>query len=225
MRAVAARAIIGLTQLVLVLGAALFAPAWTFDFWQAWVYLLVFAASTILITLYLWNKDPQLLQRRLKAGPRAEHEHSQQVIQLLASAAFVGLFVVSSLDRRFSWSHVASFVSIGADIVVVLGFFIVLLVFRENTFTAATIEVAQDQAVISSGPYAFVRHPMYAGALLMLLGTPVALGSWWALVMFSVLFVAIVWRLREEERFLSGNLDGYAEYRARVHHRLVPLIW
>lgn len=225
MRTVATRTILGFTQLLIALGVALFAPAWTFDFWQAWVYLLVFFTSAALITLYLWRSDPQLLQRRLKAGPAAEREKSQQLVQLVAAVAFVGLFVLSSLDRRFGWSTVPSLVSIAADLLVALGFLIVFFVFRENTYAAATIEVAADQAVVSSGPYAVVRHPMYAGALLMLLATPVALGSWWGMTMFIPMVVVIVWRLIDEETFLSSSLKGYAEYRARVRHRMIPGIW
>jgi len=189
------------------------------------LYILVFTTSAALITLYLWNRDPRLLQRRLNAGPTAEHEQSQRLIQLVAALAFIALFVVSSLDRRFSWSNVPTSIVIAADIVVVVGFLVVFVVFRENTYTAATIEVAAEQAVVSSGPYALVRHPMYAGALLLLLGTPVALGSWWGLVMLIPMFLAIVWRLIDEEKFLSSNLTGYAEYRKIVRYRLIPLIW
>jgi len=221
----AAGTILGFAQVLIALGVGLFAPAWTFDFWQAWVYILVFTASAALITLYLWNRDPRLLQRRLNAGPTAEHEKSQRLIQLVAALAFIGLFVVSSLDRRFSWSHVPTSITIAADIVVALGFLIVFVVFRENTYTAATIEVMAEQVVVSSGPYALVRHPMYAGALLMLLATPIALGSWWGLVMCIPMFLAIVWRLIDEEKFLSSNLSGYAEYRTIVIYRLIPLIW
>ncbi len=225
MRGLAARTVAGLAELVAALGVALFGPAWTFNFWQAWVYLLIFGGSASLITLYLWNKDPQLLQRRLNAGPAAEREKKQRVIQLVAGVAFVGLFVVCSLDNRFAWSSVPASLSIGADVLVALGFWVVFLVFRENTYTAAIIEVADGQSVVSTGPYALVRHPMYAGALLMLLATPLALGSWWGLAMFVPMLAAIVGRLVDEEEFLARNLAGYPAYRLRVRHRLLPLIW
>jgi protein-S-isoprenylcysteine O-methyltransferase Ste14 len=114
---------------------------------------------------------------------------------------------------------------VAADVVVALGFLVIFFVFRENTYTSATIEVAADQVIISSGPYSVVRHPMYAGALLMLLSTPVALGSWWAILMFIPLCAVIVRRLSDEERFLSANLPGYGEYRARVQQRLIPRAW
>ena len=111
------------------------------------------------------------------------------------------------------------------DFLVALGFLIVFLVFNENTFTAATIEVAPEQKAVSTGPYAIVRHPMYAGALLMLFGTPLALGSWWGLLMFVAMAGIIVLRLLDEERFLSEHLAGYEQYRLRVRYRLVPVLW
>jgi protein-S-isoprenylcysteine O-methyltransferase Ste14 len=203
----------------------LFAPTWTFDFWQAWVYLFIFGASSALITAYLWKNDPKLLDRRVVAGPAAEKEHSQKLVQLSASLAFICMMVLPSFDHRFSWSHVPLPLVIVGDILVALGFLIVFLVFRENTFAAATIEVATDQKVISTGPYALVRHPLYAGALLMLFGTPLALGSWWGFLIFILIVLVIVWRLIDEEKFLSKNLQGYAEYRQRIQYRLVPLVW
>jgi len=180
--ALARKTVLGFAELLGGLGLLLFAPAWTFDFWEAWVYLLVFAASTALITLYLWRQDPKLLERRVNAGPGAEKEPTQKRIQRLASLAFIGLFLLSSLDHRFSWSEVLLWGVIVGDLFVALGFLIVFLVFTENAFTAATIEVAPGQEVVSTGPYAIVRHPMYSGALVMLFGTPLALGSWWGLL-------------------------------------------
>jgi protein-S-isoprenylcysteine O-methyltransferase Ste14 len=225
MASLVARTVLGFGALLVALGAALFLPAGTFDYWQAWVYLLVFGGSAAAITVYLGRHDPALLQRRVSGGPTAEHERRQQLIQVIASVAFVGLYVVAGLDRRFGWSHIPAVVSLAADVVVAFGFLIVFFVFRENTYTSATIEVAADQVVISSGPYAVVRHPMYSGALLLLLATPLALGSWWALLMFMPLCAVIVWRLTDEERFLVARLSGYAEYRGRVRSRLIPGVW
>jgi protein-S-isoprenylcysteine O-methyltransferase Ste14 len=214
-----------LAQLIALLGILLLAPAWTLGYWQAWVYLFVFGASSALITAYLWKKDPQLLERRINGGPGAEREKSQKLIQLLASIAFIGAMILPSLDHRFSWSAVPLLAVVVGDVLTALGFFIVFRVFKENSFTAATIEVAPDQRVISTGPYAIVRHPMYSGALVMLVGTPLALGSWWGLLMFVLMVVAIAWRALDEERFLHKNLPGYAEYCQRVRYRLVPFVW
>lgn len=221
----ARKTILGFAQLIGFMGVLLFAPAGTLDFWQAWVYLFVFAASSALITVYLWKKDPKLLERRVKAGPGAEKEKDQKRIQLLASAAFIGTLVLPSLDHRFSWSEVPLFLVIAGDIVTALGFLIIFIVFRENTFSSATIEVTPDQKVISTGPYAIVRHPMYSGALVMLFGTPLALGSWWGLLMFLVMTLVVIQRLLDEEKFLIKNLRGYADYKEKVRYRLMPFVW
>jgi len=221
----ARRTLLGFAQLIVALGIALFAPAWTLEFWQAWIYLVVFFASSALITVDLWQKDPKLLERRVNAGPAAEKQRTQQLIQLIAAIAFIGILVVPSVDHRFGWSTVPVVVVIVGDVLVATGFFIVFLVFRENSYTAATIEVAADQRVISTGPYAVVRHPMYAGALLLLFGTPLALGSWWGLLMFVAMTAVIGLRLLDEERFLVQKLPGYTEYCQDVRYRLIPFIW
>ncbi len=225
MKNLASKTILGFAQLIIALGLFLFAPAWTFDFWQAWLYLFVFAMSSAFITLYLWKKDPKLLERRVKAGPRAEKEKKQKLIQVFASLTFIGLMIVPSLDHRFSWSDVPVFVVIVGNALVALGFFIVFLVFKENTYTAATIEVAPGQRVISTGLYAILRHPMYSGGLIMLFGTPLALGSWWALLLFIPMALIIVMRLLEEEKFLAKNLPDYNEYCQNVRYRLIPSLW
>ena len=219
------KTVLGFTQLIAVLGILLFAPAWTLDYWQAWVYLLVFAASAALITTYLWKNDPKLLERRINAGPRAEKEKRQKLVQLLASFVFMGTLILPSLDHRFSLSTVPLTVVAAGDLLMALGFLIVFLVFKENTFTAATIAVTPDQKVVSTGPYAVVRHPMYSGALVMLFGTPLALGSWWGLLMFIPMVLTIAWRARDEEQFLFKHLPGYPEYCQTVRYRLLPFVW
>lgn len=225
MRTLVRRTVVGFAQLVLAMGACLFAPAWTVRYWQAWVYLAVFAGSAALITAYLWRNDPQLLERRVRAGPGAESEKRQVLIQGFASLAFVGVLILPSLDHRFSWSRVPLAVAIAGDVLVACGFLIVFAVFKENTFTAATIGVAPDQTVVSTGPYAVVRHPMYAGALVLLLGTPPALGSWWGLPMVVAMAGVIAWRLIDEEKLLVQRLPGYAAYRQKVRYRLAPRLW
>ena len=165
------------------------------------------------------------MERRVNAGPAAEKETSQKIIQLFASLSFIAIFVVSAIDHRFGWSAVPVSVVVLGDVLIALGFYAVFLVLRENTYAAGTIEVEQGQQVISTGPYALVRHPMYAGALIMLLGIPLALGSWWGLLTIVPMALALVWRILDEEAFLRKNLPGYAEYRAQVKYRLVPLIW
>jgi protein-S-isoprenylcysteine O-methyltransferase Ste14 len=219
------RAILGLAFLMLVLALALFVPAGSLGFWQAWLYLAVFALCTLLITAYLIKYDQKLLASRVQAGPTAETQKGQQIIQSLASLFFICLFIVPGLDFRFHWSQVPPLLSLISDGFVALGFFIVFLVFKENSYTSAIIEVSNEQTVITTGPYSMVRHPMYAGAMLLLLFSPLALGSWVAILFPLLMLFIIAARLLEEEKFLSANLSGYTAYCQQVRHRLVPFIW
>jgi protein-S-isoprenylcysteine O-methyltransferase Ste14 len=219
------KAALGFANLVVLMGVALFLPAGTWRWVEGWVLLAVFSGSSLAITLYLARKDPALLQRRTKAGPLAETEWSQKIIQGLASISFLSTIVLPSLDHRFGWSHVGLPGVISGDVLVALGFLVVFLVFHENTFTSSVIEVAADQRVIDTGPYAVVRHPMYAGALVLIAGMPLALGSLVGLTTFPPFAAIIVWRLLDEERFLAGHLPGYATYRQRTPFRLIPHLW
>jgi protein-S-isoprenylcysteine O-methyltransferase Ste14 len=220
-----AKAFGGLVGLLLVMAALLFIPAWTLDFGRAWAFLAVFGAAALAITLYLMKRDPQLLRRRLYAGPSAEKETSQKIIQSITAVGFITELVVPALDYRLHWSWVPLSVAVVGNIMVAVGFLIIFFVYRENSFASATIELAPDQKVISTGPYAVVRHPMYLGGFIMFVGIPLALGSWWGLLVFGLMLPALIWRLLDEERFLASNLAGYSEYQSRVVYRLVPFVW
>ena len=215
----------GLLILFLVVAALLFASAGTLDYWQAWTFLAVYFASSLAITLYLMKKDPKLLQRRISGGPVAEKEPIQKIIMSFTSLGFIGLLIIPALDHRFAWSRISSYTVLTGDVLVVLGWFAIFFVFRENTFTSATIELAPDQRVVSTGPYALVRHPMYGGGLVMLLGIPIAPGSAWGLLIVVAMIPALIWRLFDEEKFLARNLPGYVEYQNKTHYRLIPLVW
>src|SRR5215813_6875915 len=217
-----ARAWRGLLFLAMAMGLLLFGLAGTIEYWQAWAYLGVYFGGSLLILLYLLQADPALLERRMRGEPSAEKDKAQRSIMLFASLGFIGLLVVPALDRRMHWSHVSAGITILGDILVAVWWFIILIVFRENSFTSATIEVVSGQRVISTGPYALVRHPMYAGGLLLVLGTPLALGSIWGLLVIAAMTPVLLLRLVDEERFLSKNLPGYKEYCARVRWRLIP---
>jgi protein-S-isoprenylcysteine O-methyltransferase Ste14 len=219
------RAFVALVLLFLVMAALLFVPAWTLDYWQAWTFLAVYFAASVAITLYLMKRDPQLLARRMSGGPAAEKEPAQKIIMSLASLGYIGLLVIAALDRRFAWSHMPPGAALAGDLLVGLGFLGVFFVFRENTFSSATIELAPDQKVISTGPYAWVRHPMYAAGLVLLCGIPIALGSLWGVLVFVAILPALLWRLFDEERFLAKNLPGYLEYQGQVRYRLIPRVW
>jgi protein-S-isoprenylcysteine O-methyltransferase Ste14 len=209
----------------IALGLLLFLPAATLNYWQAWVFIVVFLVSVNAIGVYLSLKDPALLERRKKVGPTAETSTAQKIIMSVAIVACVGVLIFSAFDHRFGWSPVSPLVSLIGDVLVALGLFINLLVFRENSFGGSTIETVADQKVISTGLYAQVRHPMYVGVLVMLVGVPLALGSWWGLAVIAVTIPVLIWRILDEEKLLKQDLPGYTEYTQKVRYRLVPLVW
>ena len=215
----------GLLWLFVAMTMTIFGAAGTVNYWQAWLYLTVFFASTIVMTLDLAKNDPQLLARRSTGGPFAEGTTTQKIIMSFASLGFIALLVVPALDRRFAWSSMPGFVSIAGDIVFVLSYLAIMHVFHENTFAASTIAVEPGQRVISTGAYTYVRHPMYAAGLVLLGASPIALGSGWGLLVFIPLIPVLVWRLLDEEIFLTRNLIGYAENCERVKYRLMPFVW
>jgi protein-S-isoprenylcysteine O-methyltransferase Ste14 len=225
MKNLGAKAWLSLALLAAVMGLLLFVPAGTAHYWQGWVYLALFVGASALTTLYLLKRDRALLERRMRGGPTAEKRPMQRFIMICTSIGFIALLVVPGLDRRFGWSDVPLALVVVGDALVAIGFSLIFIVYRENTFTSATIEVAENQRVVSTGPYAIVRHPMYASASLYLLGTPLALGSYWGLVPIAAMLPFLIWRLFDEEAFLVRNLPGYVEYRTRVRHRLIPFIW
>jgi protein-S-isoprenylcysteine O-methyltransferase Ste14 len=210
---------------VVALAALLFIPAGTLDYWQGWLFMAVFVSTSGAITVYLAIRDPKLLERRMNVGPRAEKEPAQKIIVGLALLGFVAMLVFSVLDHRLGWSLVPTSVSVLGDAMIALAFLFIFFVLKENSYGASTIQIAEGQTVISTGPYALVRHPMYAGAFIMLIGTPLALGSWWGLFAVLLILPVLIWRLLDEERFLRQNLAGYAEYQTKVKYRLVPFIW
>jgi protein-S-isoprenylcysteine O-methyltransferase Ste14 len=220
-----ARALMGFIFLFLVIATVLFGLSGTLHDGRAWAMLAMFFGCAGVITVWLWFRDKALLERRVKAGPGSEPDPIQNVVQAVAGLVFLATFAVPGLDRRFGWSHAPLAVSLAGDGMIAIGFLIVFLTFRENTFTAGTIEVAEGQHVIDSGPYAVVRHHMYAGALVMIAGIPLAIGSWWGLIAAVVLVPILVWRLLREETFLAANLAGYDAYRGRVRYRLAPIFW
>ncbi len=219
------RAFVGLLFLIVVMGTALITSAGTLRYWQAWVFLGLYFACSLSVTLYLAKHDPALLARRLRGGPFAEKQISQKIIMSFASVGFIALLVIPGFDHRHRWSSMSPAMVIAGEVVFLLGWIAIFFVFRENSFGSARIELADDQKVISSGPYALVRHPMYSAGLLMLTGVPLSLGSWWALLAMAVIVPAVILRLLDEERFLAKHLAGYVDYQNRVRYRLLPPIW
>jgi protein-S-isoprenylcysteine O-methyltransferase Ste14 len=219
------RALVSVVALSTVMAALIFIPAGTLDYWQAWSFLAVFFGASLAITLYLMAYDRPLLERRMRGGPTAEKEKAQKIVMSLLSIAFVAMLVVPGLDHRFYWSSMPPSIALAGDALIALGNVIIFLVFRENSYSAATVKVEVDQKVISTGPYALVRHPMYAGGLLILAGIPLALGSWWAFLIVLLLIPALFWRMFDEEQLLAKDLPGYAAYKQKVKFRLIPFVW
>ena len=209
----------------LALTAMVFIPAGTLNYWQGWAYLGAVIFCSALYTIYLVKYDPALLQRRQQAGPSHEKEPAQKIIVRLIFAAFVTLIVLPPLDYRFGRSPVPWYVSVIGDALVALSFYFFYLASKVNTYAAANIRVEEGQRVIDTGVYGLVRHPMYFGALFLIAGTPLALGSWWTLLLTPVFLLLLYFRIASEERVLARDLAGYAEYQRKVKYRLIPFVW
>ena len=208
-----------------ILLACLFIPADTLNYWQAWVFVAVFGVSSQALGIYFLMHDRKLVERRMNIGPVAEQRPAQKLISALFILGFVGFVVLPAFDHRFGWSPVAPVVSVIADAMIVLSFLLFFVVMKSNSYAASTIQVEEEQPVVSTGPYAYVRHPMYSGALLLLAAMPLGLGSWWSVLLVVPFFPVLVWRILDEENFLRKDLPGYAEYMERVRYRLVPWVW
>lgn len=210
---------------ILSFGLILFLPAGTLRYWQAWVFIAVFMAATIVPVIYLARNNPTALQRRMNAGPRAEPRAAQKFI---ITGSFLSLFatmVVSAFDHRFGWSPVPPWLSVLGDVLVAAGLAIAMLVIVQNSYAAATVTVESGQTLVSDGLYRFVRHPMYVGNVIMMVGMPLALGSYWGLLFVIPGGVMLALRILDEEKLLTAELTGYREYRQRVRYRLVPYLW
>ncbi len=225
MASLKARAWLSLAILDVIIAVVLFGFAGTLRYWHGWAYLLLMAGLSAIITLDLMRRDPALLERRLKGGPTAERRPIQRLIMVGTTLCSVAMLIVPALDFRYKWSSVPLALVVLGNILFVVGFAFIARVYHENTFTSATVGVIEGQRVISTGPYAIVRHPMYASGLLYLLGTPLALGSYWGLIPFGLMVPLLIMRLLDEERMLVGELPGYDAYRQQVRHRLLPFVW
>lgn len=210
---------------VLLLGLLLFLPAGTFNYWQAWAFIVVFMITISVFGIYFSVKDPELMERRKQAGPAAEQSTLQKIVATIAFTGLFSLFIVGGLDHRFGWSHMPSFVAWAGDALVVVSFFLYYLVFKVNSFGASNIRVEENQKVVSTGPYALVRHPMYSVGVLFFIGIALGLGSWWALAVLVIAIPVLVIRILDEEKLLAKDLPGYTEYEQKVRYRLVPYLW
>ena len=221
------RVVLRLSLGLIVAAALLFIPAGSLKFWQGWAWMAMAFIPVLFSFAYLYKHDPRLLERRMQAK---EKVGEQNLIKLVGALIFSASLLLPGLDHRFGWSRtslrpVALWLTL-LSLALVLGCFLLIFwVMKVNSFASRTIQVEAGQKVISSGPYRFVRHPMYFGLVVMYLFTPLALGSYFALPAFALLTPVIVFRLLDEEKVLRQELPGYPEYCLRTRFRLIPLIW
>jgi protein-S-isoprenylcysteine O-methyltransferase Ste14 len=214
-------AVVGL----LAFGLMVFLPAGTFHYWQAWVFITVFALSTWIPSGYLLRTNPAALERRMHAGPGPETRPLQKIVISIAFASLAAMIVVSAFDHRFGWSTVPAPVSVTGDVLVAVGLGIAMLVVIQNGYAAANITVESDQSLVSTGLYGLVRHPMYTGNVIMMIGIPLALGSYWGLVFVIPGLIVLALRIHDEEGLLEQELPGYGDYERQVRYRLAPYVW
>lgn len=209
---------------VIALGVVLSLLAGTLSYWQGWVFAIVFGVLNATQGLYLGIKDPELLERRKNVAAEGE-SRAQKVFIFIGIGSLVGQLIISALDQRNGWSRTPVWVSVVGDGLLVLSYFVYYLVFRENSYAASSIKTFEGQKVISTGPYARVRHPKYVGDMILVVGIPLALGSWWGLLFILLSIPGLVWRILDEEKLLKKDLPGYIEYTHKVQYRLVPYLW
>jgi protein-S-isoprenylcysteine O-methyltransferase Ste14 len=222
MKSLLNKIIVRFSFLPIVLGLIVLLPAGTLRYWQIYVYVGILVVPMIFVLFYFLRVDPRFLERRTRAK---EKEKQQIMIAILSTVIFLAGFIIPGLDHRFSWSQVPAYMCISADIVILLGYLIIFIVFRQNSYASRIIEVDEEQKVISTGLYGIIRHPMYVGVLIMYLPTPLALGSYWGLIPFALLPLSLALRILNEEKVLSENLKGYKEYCQKTRYRLIPFLW
>lgn len=221
----AAKGLLSATLGLIAFGLLLFVPAGTTHYWRGWVFLAVFALFTWIPSIYLMRTNPAALERRMQAGPKAEKRTLQRILITVIFVAFPATFVVSALDWRYGWSQVPAPASVIGDVLVAVGLGLAMLVVIENGYAAANVTVEAGQQLVTTGLYGLVRHPMYTGNVVLMLGIPPALGSYWGLFLLIPGILVLVLRIRDEEALLTHELSGYREYTQRVRYRLLPYVW
>jgi protein-S-isoprenylcysteine O-methyltransferase Ste14 len=216
--------VFGLVELV-VFGFMLFFPAGTFNYWQAWVFLVVVAVAAWVPNIHVLRTNPVVRQGRMSGGPTAEVRGAQKVLIAGLYLSLAAMVVVSVLDHRFGWSSVPTAICLVGDVLVAVGLGVVALVIIQNSYASSTVQVQAGQKVVSTGLYGMVRHPMYTGNVIMLIGIPLALGSYRGLAFVVPALIVLALRIGDEEKLLQDELHGYREYTQTVRYRLVPGMW
>jgi protein-S-isoprenylcysteine O-methyltransferase Ste14 len=221
----AAKGLLSATLGLVAFGLLLFLPAGTLHYWQGWAFLAVFTVSSWIPSIYLMRTNPAALERRMHAGPLAESRPLERIVITVIFICFTAMLIVSAFDHRFGWSAVPLSISVIGEALVAVGMGVAMLVVIQNGYAAANITVEAGQQLVSTGLYGLVRHPMYTGSLIMMIGIPLALGSYWGLALIVPALIVLALRIRDEEDLLAHELSGYREYTQRVRYRLVPYLW
>lgn len=216
------RTIINFLMGVVMVGVLLFAPAGTFRFWNAWLFLALLFVPMLIIGIYLWLKQPDLLAKRLSSK---EKESEQKQVILMSAVVFVAGFVVAAVDFRFGWSQLPIWLVVVASVLLVISYGLYAEVMRENAYLSRTVEVQENQKVIDTGLYGIVRHPMYSATILLYLSIPLVLGSIYSFLIFLMFPFVLAKRISNEETVLEKGLDGYTSYKQRVKYKIIPFIW
>jgi protein-S-isoprenylcysteine O-methyltransferase Ste14 len=206
----------------MVTALALFLPAGTIYYWQAWVFMALFFVPMALIAAYLFRCSPELLRRRLDTK---EKKPGQGILAKLFYFTVCSFFVISGFDKRYGWSSVPFIIIIISQLFFLVGYLFLFLTFKENKYLAHTVVVEKDQQVVTTGPYAIMRHPMYFSELVMFIFAPLALGSYWAVIPNILLVVILAIRIITEEQVLLSELKGYRDYTKKIRYRLIPGVW
>lgn len=207
---------------ILTFAALLFLPAGNLAYWEAWMYLATILIPAIFVFDYLLKNNPELLERRMRLR---EKEPQQKWVIFFSYLYLLVSFTFPGFDKRFGWSQFPFWVSIIADLIVLLGYGMFVLVLKENSYLSRIIEVDKEQTVISTGPYAVVRHPMYVGVILMYTFSPLTLGSVWGMIPAVFIVPILIGRILNEEAVLMKGLKGYTEYMQKVRYRILPGVW
>ena len=207
---------------VLIIGALLFIPANSFEYWNGWLFMGLLFIPMFLAGIILMIKNPELLRKRLNAK---EKESEQKQIVLFSGLMFLSGFIIAGLNYRYKWIEIPSIVVIISSILFLIAYILYAGVLRENTYLSRTIEVQENQKVIDTGLYGIVRHPMYAVTILLFLTMPLILGSIISFIIFLIYPIIIGKRIKNEEKVLEKDLKGYAEYKKKVKYKVIPFIW
>ena len=208
--------------LFIALGSVYFLTAGTFKYWEAWAYMITIFIPMIIFLGYMFRHDPEFLKRRMRIR---EKRKEQKLIVTVGTLPILLAYILPGFDKRFGWSDVSLSVTITGIALVLLSYLMILYVFKTNSYAARVVDVEKDQKVITTGPYAYVRHPMYVAVIILYIASPVALGSFWAVIPALFIIPIIVARIKDEEKELLENLERYKEYTQKVKHRLLPRIW